>query len=1111
MTQNENGTWFNRPLIEAFPALTGEMLLFGITIGIVAISRLFNLGGRVLSLDENLNVFSSWLFYQGQGYQYFPGTHGPLQIHLIALIFSLLGDSDFTARLPQAIASILTVVIVWKWRRYLGQAGTLVAAVFMLISPVMMYYGRYARDEAFVGLVALVSFYAILRYLETGKSRYLFLLTAATALNFTAKETAFIYSALILLFLAIYLISRIAKSPWKNPSSYNGFLIALAIGVILLFAAGGAALSASSRSASNSSQTIGTLIGISLIGFLTAVIFLVIGYGWTNLRSYRSFNLIILLGTLVLPQLSALPLKVFGWDPLDYHFTWPGWNIQAIFSQGLGRVLLFLVPLTILAVVIGLLWNKKLWLLNAALFYGIYILLFSTIFSNWQGVLTGLVGSLGYWMQQQAVQKGNQPWYYYLLIQIPIYEFLPALGFGLAAYIGLRQKSSMPPPTPAPKSKQKTADPPIERLTFYLLLWWSLSSLLVYSIAGEKMPWLTYHITLPMILLSGWGLGQLIEHIDWKKFLTGQAATAIVLVVLFIIGLAGVLASFLGSNPPFQGKSLNQLTSSSTAIFWILVSGGSAAGLVYLKKYWETGVLRRLGTIIFFGLLAFLTARTAFRAAFNNYDSASEFLAYAQNMSGVKEVMQQIDEISTQTAGGHNIVVAYDQGVLYPFNWYLRSYPNAQTFAQPTTDVLNAPTVIVDQNNFNSIKSIVQDKYYQFNYNHLAWPNQDYFALTWPRIWNAISNPSMRAAIFQIWFNRDYTKYAQLTGNTTLTPASWEPSSKMELFVRKDVATQLWEYNIGQTAPQVVDPYKQNTITLTAKLIMNPSGLAQGQLNDPHGIAVAPDGSIFIADTNNNRIVHLKVDGSFIKAFGNVSLSAQTPASPATLNQPWGIAISPDGQWVYVTDTWNHRVAKYTADGTPVTAWGHSAEGTSQDPFGLYGPRGIAVDAKGNVLVVDTGNKRVIIYDGNGQYISQFGSAGLQPGQFDEPVGIALDSQGNVYIADTWNQRVQVFAPSPDGKTYTPLRQWNISGWYGDSLENKPYVAVDNNEHVFVTDPEMYRVLEFTTQGDFIRAWGDFGTDTASFGLASSIAVDQSGNVDVSDAKNNRVAVFTLP
>jgi DNA-binding beta-propeller fold protein YncE len=169
------------------------------------------------------------------------------------------------------------------------------------------------------------------------------------------------------------------------------------------------------------------------------------------------------------------------------------------------------------------------------------------------------------------------------------------------------------------------------------------------------------------------------------------------------------------------------------------------------------------------------------------------------------------------------------------------------------------------------------------------------------------------------------------------------------------------------------------------------------------------------------------------------------------------------------------------------------------------------VDSRGRVYVADTGNKRIVIFDVDGNYLSQFGQAGMEPGQFDEPVGIALDSYGTLYVSDTWNSRVQSFAPTADGINFTPMMQWDIAGWFGQSLDNKPFIAVSPSGDVFVTDPEMYRVLEFSSLGNFVRTWGDIGTGSSNFGLASGIAVDARGRVWVSDAGNHRIMRFTLP
>jgi len=207
-------------------------------------------------------------------------------------------------------------------------------------------------------------------------------------------------------------------------------------------------------------------------------------------------------------------------------------------------------------------------------------------------------------------------------------------------------------------------------------------------------------------------------------------------------------------------------------------------------------------------------------------------------------------------------------------------------------------------------------------------------------------------------------------------------------------------------------------------------------------------------------------------------------------------------------DTWNFRIQKFTPDGKFLQMWGYDSP--TVVPFALYGPRDGVIDSQGRLLVSDTGNRRIVLYDANGNYLGEFGKAGFAPGQFDEPVGLAIDSQDHLYVADTWNQRIQVFAPDETG-SYLPLNSWEVYAWFGQSIDNKPYLAVDDDGHLFATDPEGYRVLEFTTQGEIIRFWGDYSLGNDGFGMAGAVAVDPLGGVWVSDTGNSRLMHFTLP
>lgn len=1164
MSDEKSNTWLDKTPFPALPWLTVEILIFAGVILLAIISRFYNLGDRVMSHDESLHTYFSYLFYKGQGYQHNPMMHGPLQFHLIALTYFIFGASDFTARIPAAVFSILTVIAVWKWRRYLGRTGTLVAGVMALISPFLLYYGRYTREDPYVGVSLFVMLYSILRYMETGKAKFLYLVTGALALHFLTKETSFIYAALALLYLGVYFIVRITRHTWEDhETDYRGFIIGLILTIVLI---GGALLvvkTSSTPTALDPGQTAAPLVptqgatsgdvmagvpplaiwlGVfGVISLAAAILFLFRGYGWAKIREERSFDLMVLIGILVLPMLSAFAMTAL--NPLTLKL----WNITIAIPTGeqelnsfsmesLGLMGAILVIFVLAAAAIGYYWKKDVWWRAGLLFYAVYTVFYTTFFTNGAGFFTGVIGSLGYWLEQQGVARGSQPPYYYTLITIPIYEFLPAIACLLALYLTIRMASASPK-NDSPEAREKRQN---DINMTSLLGWWTFGSIAAFTIAGEKMPWLTFHMALPMVLWGGWALGRLIDSIDWADLRERKALLVISLAAVFTIAVVVAIVSALGNPAPFAGKELPQLQATTTFIVSVLGAIASGWGLYVLLNGWSYRQLGSLVLLLFFGLLTVLTVRTTIRANYILYDTGMEYLVYAHGYTGVKDVMRQVMDLSNKTTGtDYGIVVAYDDDTSWPLSWYMRDFKNAKFYGgSPGVDLREVPAIIVGDNNFSKIEPIVGDKYYRYDYIRMVWPNQDYFNLvsdrdaTQPfpddyacsgvlsflqvfkdkdfgRVCNAIGNPQMREAIFDIWLNRDYTAYAQVTGSQGTTLQNWDPSDRMRLYIRKDVAQLVWKYGAAPVQAEP-DPYEKGTITLAAEQVIGGPGTDPGQFNSPRAMAFAPDGSLYVADSRNHRIQHLAADGTVIKTWGSFGDINSGSAPGGTFNEPWGVAVGPDGS-VYVSDTWNGRIQKFSADGTFIKMWGSFGQSDTSNPNALYGPRGISVDSKGQVYVADTGNKRILIFDSEGNLLSQFGSEGFDVGQFSEPVDVNLDAQGNVYVTDTWNQRVQVFSPAPDGKSFTPLRQWPINGWKSQSLDNKPYIAIAPNGHVFVTDPEGYRVIEFTSDGTFVQTWGTFGTDNSSFGLASGIAVDPLGQVWVSDSANNRILRFTVP
>ena len=1161
---NKNATinaWLDRPVIKIWPQFTVYHLIISIILLTTVLSRFIMLGQRVMSHDEVNHVVPAFTFYTGGGYRYDPVTHGPLQFHLITLSYTLFGPSDYSARIPDALFGIAVVAFaLFGYKKYLGKVGSLIAGFLFTISPFISYYSRYTRNEIYIVFWGMALLWGVLRYLELGQKRILIFITIITALHFTDKATSYIFTAELLIFLAIIFITRVISKPWRSKQTKMIFLIVVAATMLIglaLFGVGYYALTHGSGSTTEDSVGVmlGELdtatrlmigaLGVGLLaGLVLAAYFLVKGIGWFGIRDERSFDLLIMQGTIVLPLLAALPMDILGFNPLDYSIT------------GITTSLLFVIPLLLIAVLIGIWWNWKVWTLNIGIFWGIFTIFYTTLFTQGTGFAMGLMGALGYWLAQQGVVRGTQPLYYYALVQIPMYEFLPAFGTLLAAVIGVRilfrdHKSKQQEDQPedfelsydetydrinAPEESEdfeilpdqeeswSEADPIgkqpriVDNQGEYrhppvlgLLLYWSVMSLVAFSFAGERMPWLTTHIAMPMILTSGWSFGYLIESFNWSTFKRGRGWLVIILGLLFLLTTFRTFALILNPIQPFQGNDSAQLEVTSNFLLAFTAMAASGVCLYLLLQKWALDQLGKLVLILFVAILSVITIRTSFRANFILYDTAKEFLVYAHAARDPKDVLEQIEEISFRLTGGKDIVVAYDNDMLYPYWWYFRDYPNKRWFADnPTRDLRDASIILVGSGNYGLIEPVVGEEYIRFDHHRLWWPSQAYYNLTLQRVWDAFRSPEMRAALWQLWFNRNYEPYAQLANISTLTLENWQPSDSFRMYIRKDVVSMIWEYGAAPvTIEPAVDPYEANTISLEADQVILSDD--QFRFDSPRDIAFAPDGTFYVADSRNHRILHFDQEGNDIGAFGSFGASdytTQTIAPEGFLNEPWGLAIGPDGS-VYVADTWNNRIQKFSPEGAFITMWGQF--GAAETPYHFWGPRGVAVDRDGRVYVTDTGNKRVVIFDSDGVDLAVFGGAGLGVGQFDEPVGIEVDDFGWLYIADTWNKRIQVMIPGAEVLTFPTHITWDINGWFGESLDNKPFLTIDEVNRVYVADPIMGRVLVFNQQGEFLYAWGTFGSGLDEIGVVGGLAVDPQGRVWVSDARNNRLMRFPVP
>lgn len=429
-------------------ARIAEPALWAALLGASLVMRLWDLGLRALSHDESLHAyFSNHLALWGV-HNHDPMMHGPLLFQINGGIFWLFGATDFTARLVFALAGTALVAAPLLFRRQLGRAGVLAAGVLLAMSPSLLYYSRYMRNDVLFALLCLVWLWALMRFVATQNRNLLWPLAGVMALVFACKETVFIFGAFIGAYLMILGILRARRD----------------------------------------------------------------GQG---LRQNSAAQAAWIMLVLALPFASPLVHMVIGWNPADFS------SPQAMLH---GKIVIGVTGLA--AAGLAWLWfgRHRLWggeppVLNtldvlsaACLMWVIDLLLFSNFMRNLPGgLISGFVGSAGYWLAQHGVARGGQPWFYYLMLVL-LYEFLPlVLCFGGGVSLLRRWRAW------GRQDKAFGGEPWLPLLTAM----WAIYALAAYSIAGEKMPWLMVHITLPMCLLGGWWLGRV-----WRWLRGNQAGMA---------------------------------------------------------------------------------------------------------------------------------------------------------------------------------------------------------------------------------------------------------------------------------------------------------------------------------------------------------------------------------------------------------------------------------------------------------------------------------------------------------------------------------------------------------------------------------------------------------
>lgn len=485
------------------------LFYYSLIILIAFIMRIWDLSSRAVHHDESLHSFYSWVLAQGGGYQHNPMLHGPLQFEINALLFTFFDASDFISRIIYVIFGTLLVGLPYFFRFKLGNYGALFTSIILCFSPTMLYFSRFARNDILIAFWSFSIVILVWKYIGEEKNHYLYMISAFLALSFATKENTYIFVVTILGTLFFMLIPKFKTNIVRNMNLYS-----LSPPLALY------------------------KLAIRIYYFL---------FGKFNLRLPKAqLNLLILIFLLTLPQWSAL-FAVFQDSIL---LNWTNLTIaqrsgpSAGIPIGGGVVLatLIVASLIITSVYFGYLWNWAVWWKSSLIFYGIWLLAYTKAFTDFSGIGSGIWQSLGYWVVQQGVARGGQPWYYYFFT-MSIYEFFIIIGFIFSMIFYLKKKSDF---------------------TNFLINW-SFITLLAYIIASEKMPWLMVHIALPLICITGYVLGDnllifksvLLDNcrtknnfILNKKQIYVYTATILIIIMFIFSILVGFRSTYIHSDKP---------------------------------------------------------------------------------------------------------------------------------------------------------------------------------------------------------------------------------------------------------------------------------------------------------------------------------------------------------------------------------------------------------------------------------------------------------------------------------------------------------------------------------------------------------------------------------
>lgn len=1161
---SENGIGgAGRPTTSLRPGL--ERLTWLGLLAVTAVTRLYELGHRVMSHDESLHVYYSWKLFAKGEYVHDPMMHGPVLYHATALMYWLFGDSDFSARLFSALMGILLVLSPLLLRKWLGPVGALATGLMLFLSPTVMYYSRYMRHDIHVQLFTVMMVVGFIRYLDSRQGRWIVMALAGGALNIASAEMSYINGFVILVSILVFLVAERLRPETGERIGLGGVILSLSLLVFGSLAKHGGLTELLPATLAARLPLFNQAPAKSYLeaSFLFAGLILVFALLLRMMAGFRASDPADRSGDIALGEDGDAPAG--GMSLLDLLFpaqarwflllgaalavagrllharsscadatTEPLCNaasgllaagavilvygaLSLLLAPGRGRSLarsMGAAPMAATA-------------LAMVVFAVIYVLFFTTFFSGvgktpLQGI-DGFRRSIEYWLAQHDVVRGDQPWYYYLLFT-PMYEFLPFF-FGMAAVwvywrnAALRAWRGDDAPAGRPPSLAASLFVP-------LLMGWMLGAFWTFSWAGEKMPWLIVHMAVPLCFLAGRLVADTVDCIDWAALKGGLLAQVGLQAAGFLL-LAAQLTALMFFE---QGWPVITFLLSLGLLALLL---RRLAALLRAGRTMALGVgLAVLALVLLLGWRA-TAAENAGELLLGKYDHLITTLpkmawalaaAIGRSLAGILPALQQADGGSLARGALGLLVVL---GVLVVLIKRQRAFGSG--FQHRLLGALVLAGILLVANLYVSLRANFVNEELATEYIVYAHAtDDDNVALDRLRnLQRVLKDTQQRDA--KIGYD-----------NEVSWPLTWyfrndQPRSRPEsvpfpgaAYLGADAPglAQLKEYDavlVGSPNYGKFEDYLDadfNAYELDR--MWWPNEGYKGVTMDKAGLEKVLE-NFRNPDMRRNLMNILlyrkyvqdpRVPAAEAKAkslddwFHNAKMKLWVRKDIDQLGEAISGAVAPVG-------TAGPQPTKVDVPQLEVTA---DLRFEGDDSKALAEPKGVKVDAAGRVYVMDHGNERVVVFGPDGKPVATLAEGVLRYDGDGKPEttdpapsawGLGVGPDGAVYIADTWNHRVLKFQ---DGNETARVGTFGSPPSLSEGLDllyGPRDVAVDAAGQVYVTDTGNKRVVVLDANLKPLRAFGGSGLGPGELNEPTGIAIDPAnGNIVVADLWNERVQVF---